>query len=457
MATTITMPKLGLTMNSGSVQEWKKKVGDTVKKGELLYTVATDKLTVDVESPADGVLGAITVEIGQEVPVGAPLGVIVAPGEAVPVAKQEQEPAASQLIAQPAAQAAAVAQPTAQPSMHYKASPKAKKLARESGVDLSLVPGTGPDGWVVARDVEAAAAAGAAAGEKVKASPVAAKMAAEGGVDLSSIDTGGKRVMKADVEAAIKGAEAAIAMGSEKAAARENRVPATQMRKVVASRMLQSTSSIPSVHYFMDVDMGPINALRAKYNDALAKRGGKVKISLNDVLMKFCASLLMQFPMVNAYAETDSAGKVSAFITHDYVNVGLAVALDGGLIVPNVKDVQAKGLAKIAEERDDLVARARKGALTGDEMAGGTFTISNLGAPGRGVDSFTPIINPPEAAILGIARTIDKPVVVDGSIKICPMAAFCLAADHRLVDGADAAMFLSRLKELVENPDLFLL
>jgi pyruvate dehydrogenase E2 component (dihydrolipoamide acetyltransferase) len=425
MATTITMPKLGLTMNSGSVQQWKKKVGDAVKKGELLYVVATDKLTVDVESPAEGVLLAITVKEGEEVPVGAPIALIGAEGEE---GAQKEHPVGQETPKTPAKLPGAGASPC---------SPKAKKLAREKGIDLSALEGTGPKGWIVARDVLEAA-------RGVKTSPVAAKMAAEAGIPLDSFDRD-KRVMKADVQA-----RASLESSGE--ARDSRRVPATQMRRVIGERMLQSVTTIPSVCYFADVDMTALNALRAAYNERL--KNSQVKISVNDILMKLCSKLLLENPMVNASVEAPG-GEVRAFILHDTVNIGFAVALTGGLLVPNIKNIEKKSLTRIAEERAELVEKARSGGLAPDETAGGTFTISNLGM--MGVEAFTPIVNPPEAAILGVGTTTDKPTAVDGSVVVRPVAAFCLSADHRLVDGADGARFLAQLKELVENPDLFLL
>ena len=440
MATTITMPKLGLTMNSGSVQQWKKKIGDSVKKGELLYAVATDKLTVDVESPADGVLLAITIKDGEEVPIGAPIGVIGAAGEKVETKASAEPvvvPSSPVGMPGPAASTPDAGQRVAHTKSGVVASPKAKALARKNGVDLSAVRGTGPEGWIVARDVSAASQAATA----TKASPVAARMANDAGIDLAGLDTG-KRVMKADVLAAMPAPNAA-----------GRRVPISQMRRIIGSRMLQSVSTIPSVNYTVDVDMSALNELRASYNARLDKKslpaGKNIKISINDILMKLCAKLLLESPMVNASVEPD------AFVLHDFVNVGFAVALPGGLVVPNVKDVHVKSLTQIAQERAELVEKSRSGGLTPDCTTGGTFTISNLGM--MGVTSFTPIINPPEAAILGVGTTTDRPVVIDGSVVVRPVSTLCLTADHRLVDGADGAAFLANLKELIEHPDLFLL
>jgi pyruvate dehydrogenase E2 component (dihydrolipoamide acetyltransferase) len=439
-------------MNSGSVQQWKKKVGDSVKKGELLFVVATDKLTVDVESPADGVLIAITVPEGQEVPVGAPLGVIGQAGENAGDATSATPINAAPTGPGDAAPSRTTALPKSVPSVGNSsnegnsskaASPKAKKLAREKGVDLSTLRGTGPNGWIVARDVAAATA---------KASPVAAKMAEDLGIDLQSLDSG-KRVMKADVQAAITSAAG-------------RRVAVTQMRRVIGERMLQSVSTIPAVNYFVDADMSALNDLRASFNARIENnnRSGSdrksVKISVNDILMKLCAKLLLENPMANAYVETDASGKAVSFILHDSVNVGFAVALPGGLVVPNIKDVQTKSLTQIARERAELLEKARGGGLAPDDTSGGTFTVSNLGSVtvnGAGVDSFTPIINPPEAAILGVGTTREKPVVHEGSVAVRPVATLCLTVDHRLVDGADAAVLLAKLKELIENPELFLL
>lgn len=441
MATAITMPKLGLTMTSGSVKEWKKKVGDTVKKGEILFVVATDKLTVDSESPADGVLLAITVKEGVDVPVGGTIGYLGAAGEAVP-AEATGSPAAPE--SPKAASAAATPRPVGAPapaaqapaSGPVAASPKAKRMAREKGMDLSAIQGTGPRGWVVSRDVLDAEERGTA-----KASPVASRMAREAGLDLASLGASG-RLMKADVAASI----ASMGLGEN-----DRVIPATQMRRIIGERMLESVNTVPAVNYFVDVDMSELEALRKRLNDRM--KGG-VRISVNDILMKLCAKLLAETPMANASVQVEE-GRITGFVLHGSVNIGLAIALPGGLIVPNIKEVQNKGLKEIAETRVDLVERARCGALTPDDTMGGTFTLSNLGM--SGIDNFTPIINPPEAAILGVGSTRKKPVVVEGEVVVRPIASFCLSADHRLLDGADAAALLAKLKELIENPELFLL
>lgn len=426
MATKITMPKLGLTMNSGSVREWKKNIGEHVKKGELLFSVATDKLTVDVESPADGIFLKTTVEIAQDVPVGETIGFIGEAGETI----EAFPAAASPALEENKAEIQRTKEDLVRVSSgeRVSASPKAKKIARDNGIDISTLKGTGPNGWIVAEDVQAAINGVS----KTKVSPVAAKIADELGVNLSDISCAG-RIMKRDVFSARKGGIV--------------RIPISPMRRVIGERMLQSVKTAPAVSYFIEADMTAINEMRAKCNKNIEGKG--VKISLNDIFMKLCAKVLMDNPMANAYVEQDT------FVLHDYVNIGLAVSVPNGLIVPNVKNVQDKSLLEVAQERAALVEKARSGSISMKDMSDGTFTISNLGM--MGVSAFTPIINPPEAAILGIGATVEKTVVENGAIKIKPMATLCLTADHRLVDGADGAKIISEVKMLVENPELFML
>ncbi len=429
MASPVTMPKLGLTMNTGVVSQWKKKEGEPVRKGEILMVVATDKLTFDVESPSEGVLLKVLVPEGKDVPIGEVLAYIGVAGETVAGAAPETPAAA------PAAEekkAAAPSEIRSAPAGGIRATPLARKTAREAGVDLALVAGSGPSGRIVRKDVDAAASTG---GASVKASPVAAKMAAELGVDMASMRKDG-RVMKDDVlrAAAVPEAE-------------DVRIPLTPMRKVIAERMSLSNATVPSVTYTLEADFSALVAFRNKVKDEASKKG--VKISYNHILMKICAVALKELPLANASFEGD------AIVMHGNVNIGLAVSVEGGLLVPNVKAVQSKSLLRIAEETEQLVEQARNGSLTLDAMQGGTFTITNLGM--FGMQSFTPIVNPPEACILGVNAIVEKPVVVNGEIVVRPMSALCLVADHRILDGAEAARFFARIKEFVENPWLLLL
>lgn len=429
MASPVTMPKLGLTMNTGVVSQWRKKEGETVGKGEILMVVATDKLTFDVEAPSEGILLKVLVPEGKDVPVGEVLAYIGVSGETVAGSVREAPPAeAAETKISPVTAVVEKASVGA-----VRATPLARKTAREAGIDLALVAGSGPSGRIVRKDVDAAAAAGTFS---VKASPVAAKMAAELGVDMASVRKDG-RVMKEDVlRAAVAAPEA-----------EDVRVPLTPMRKVIAERMSLSNATVPSVTFTVEADFSALVAFRNKVKDEASRKG--VKISYNHILMKICAAALKEMPLANASFDGD------AIVMHGNANIGLAVSIQGGLLVPNVKAAQSKSLMRIAEETDLLVEQARSGSLALDSMQGGTFTITNLGM--FGMQSFTPIVNPPEACILGVNAIVEKPVVVDGEIVVRPMSALCLVADHRILDGAEAARFLARIKEFVENPWLLLL
>ena len=434
MSTTLTMPKLGLTMTEGTVSKWMKKEGDPVKSGEVLYVVSTDKITYEVQAERDGVLLKVYVDEDGSVPVGADVAVIGDEGESVSdAAPASSEPIASKAETETAATVPSkIAKPLAKGKV--RATPKARKTAKEKGVDLSTVVGTGPDGRIKNKDVLEAVKKGP------KTSPVAARMAADMGVDLSTVNADG-RIMKADVIAATG------AVVRQEAA--DSVVPMSTMRKIIAQRMLESTLTVPTVTYDMEIDCSAMMELRGKVKAAAAESGAKV--SYNDIIMMACARVLQEQPMCNCSTDMENM----TYIMHSSVNIGLAVAVDGGLLVPNVKDVQDKGLLDIAKGTDDLVARARDNQLMPADMEGGTFTVTNLGM--FGVDSFTPIVNPPESCILAVNSMKEKPVVVDGKIEVRTMTTLCLTADHRSVDGADAAKFLARLKELLESPWLLLL
>nr|WP_321500874.1 dihydrolipoamide acetyltransferase family protein [uncultured Dethiosulfovibrio sp.] len=428
MSTTLTMPKLGLTMTEGTVSKWLKKEGDAVTSGEALFVVSTDKITYEVTAEREGVLLKVYVEENGSVPVGAPVAVIGDQGEAVedsqPVSGEAPVPVEESKEDQKETERPA----TTVSSGKVKATPKARKTAREKGIDLSSVVGSGPDGRIKNRDVLAAGP---------KASPVATKMAKDLGVDLGSIDRDG-RIMKSDVLIASAGKPQ-----------EDSVVPMTAMRKIIAQRMLESTQTIPTVTYEMDLDCSAMIALREKAKPSAAKAG--VKITYNDIIMMACAKVLGEQPMCNSSVDMEG----QRYILHSSVNIGLAVAVEGGLLVPNVKDVQDKSLLEIASSTDELVQRSRENRLLPQDMEGGTFTISNLGM--FGMRSFTPIVNPPESCILAVNAMEDRAVVVDGQVAVRTMTTLCLTADHRSVDGADAAKFLARLKELLESPVLLLL
>ena len=325
-----------------------------------------------------------------------------------------------------------------------KASPAARKAAKDRGIDLAAVNPTGPDGRVVERDVLAFAENKPAA---VKVSPLAAKMAPDLGVDLAGIDKDG-RIMKADVLAAAKPAAPVLAPAGAAAAAPAKAPAKTRplvgMRKVIAERMQQSWNAAPHVHLTVEVDM--TNAMTLK--EQLAKASGQ-KASVTEIIIKCAAQVLMEIPVVNASVVG------TQIVYHDSAAVGVAVSLDDGLIVPVIREVEKKSIREIRSAVVDLGARARAGKLLPDEISGGTFTVTNLGM--FGTDHFTPVINPPESAILAVCRTVDKPVVVGGQIVIRPMCNCVLAFDHRIVDGAVGAKYMARFRELMENPLLLLI
>ena len=443
MAKVIVMPKLGLTMTEGTVSKWLKHEGDTVKEGEGLFEVETDKLTNTIEASVSGVLLKIVAAEGAEVPCLKPVAVIGEPGEdyaALLGGAAPAEPKAG--AAAPAAPAAPA--PARAPGERVLASPAAKKLAKSLGIDISLVSGTGPKGRITEEDVKNYKPAGAApspmtedSGPKVKASPLAAKVAADIGVELKDIPAHG-RVLAADILAAVQGA----GTGPAPAAPREEAVPMNGMRKAIANNMLNSHMTSPTVTFNLGIDMTELKRLREQL------KSDDVKVSYTDLLVKIVAKALTEFPLLNCSVDGNK------IIYKHYVNMGVAVALDNGLVVPNVRDADKKTLSEISAEVKELAAKAREGRLPMDALSGGTFTITNLGM--YGIESFSPIINQPEVAILGVNTMEDKVVVVNGEICVRPIMNLSLTADHRVVDGSVAAQFLQRIKKLMENPALLL-
>ena len=453
MAQEVLMPKLGLTMTEGTIEEWKYKEGDSVKKGDILFSVATDKLTNDVEAEADGILLKILLPEGETAPCKAVIAYIGEAGEVIAEGGASAESAAAQA---PASSAAAVPAKTPavtrDPGTPVLASPAAKKLAKEKGVDLALIAGTGPKGRITLEDVEAYLTAPKAnePAAEVKTSPLAAKLAEELGVDVSKIQTDG-RVMKADVLTAAGVCTAAPAAEAAPAISTgdndEAPVKVNPLRRSIAANMTNSWHTSPRVTYTFAVDVTAMKALRAKLKDSLKEQG--IKLTYNHILMKVVAKALMEFPDVNAsFAD-------NMLTRHKHVNMGLAVAKGDGLIVPNVKNADSKSLAEIAKETEALIEATRSGKIDMKDMTGGTFTITSLGP--YVVRSFSPIINQPELAILGVCDIVDTPIVCNGEIVIRPMMNLCLTADHRVVDGVMASKFMKRVVELLENLYLLLI
>ena len=451
MATEVLMPKLGLTMTEGTIEEWKFKEGDTVKAGDVLFSVATDKLTNDVECDTDGTLLKILLPEGETAECKSVIAWIGQPGEAIPGAGAAPAAAAPAAEAAPVAAAPAAAAPAAAPAArtageYVLATPYAKKLAKEKGYDLAAIPATGPNGIIVAKDVENFVAG-------PKTSPMAAKLAAELGVDVSKLDVQG-RVMKADVLAAAgktapaetAAAPAAVAPAPAQSSNDLPPVKVNPLRRSIAANMSASWTTSPRVTYTHPGDVTAMKDLRAKLKDGLKEQG--IKLTYNHILMKVVAKALTEFPDINASFSNNMLTR------HIHVNMGLAVAKGDGLIVPNVKNCEEKSLAQIAKETEDLIAATRSGKIAMEDMTGGTFTISSLGP--YGITNFSPIINQPELAILGVCDMVDTPVVRDGQIVIRPMMNLCLTADHRVIDGVMASKFLKRICELLENPYMLL-
>ncbi len=427
MATNIIMPQLGLTMTEGTVVKWFKAVGESVAKGEVLVEITTDKIGGQIEAPREGLLLSIACQEGCSAPVTSVIGVIGQPGEAEQSQLQVEQAAAGAPVCSQGTECQPLCSGPVQSGI--KASPAAKKLARQHQVDLTLVTATGPAGRIVERDVQRYVEH---VQTKPKASPLAVKLAAEQGIDLASLQKP-DRIMSADVLAAAQAQPSPDGVTH----------PLSGMRKVIAERMSLSWHTAPHVTLTMAVDMAAINQLRQQLAQAPDE-----KYSFTDILVKCTAMALKEYPVMTASLVGNDIKMAAG------VHIGIAVALDDGLIVPVIRYADRLGFSAIHRQIRDLSSRARQGGLLPDEISGGVFTITNLGM--FGVDWFTPVINPPESAILGICRIQEMPVAVDGQVLVRPMMNLCLSFDHRLIDGAVAAKFLARLKALLENPLLLL-
>ncbi|HVW20630.1 MAG TPA: pyruvate dehydrogenase complex dihydrolipoamide acetyltransferase [Opitutaceae bacterium] len=426
MADIIEMPKLSDTMTVGTLIKWLKKEGDKVASGDMLAEVETDKATMELECFFDGVILKIFTPAGSQVPIGAALCAIGKPGEKV------DAPAGGKPAAAPEApKASAPAQTAApQPTTPSPANP---------------APAAAP------------APAPAPAGGRLRISPLARKLAAAKGIDPSGIAGSGPggRIVRADIEAAASGSGRAAARTSSAAApapapAGGAFAPASNMRATVARRLLEAKTQIPHFYLDVEVDAEPLMNLRAQLNSALEADG--VKLSVNDFILKAAAEALKHVPAVNASWEN---GPPAGIRQHDAIHVSFAVAIEDGLITPVVRDTGAKTLVAISKEARSLGKKAKEKKLAPNEFTGGTFCVSNLGM--MGIDRFCAIINPPNAAILAVGATVKKPVVKGDQIAIGQRMTLTLSCDHRVVDGAVGASYLSALRGLVEKPSLLLL
>ena len=443
MATPVIMPKFGMAQETGQVIRWFKQEGESVQQGEALLEVMTDKLSMEVEAPASGVLRGINAVPEDVVPVTEVIAYIAAPGEAW---SAPPAPVRAPLNAQPASAEKA----------EMGATPVAARLAAERQADLTQIPGTGPGGRVQRQDVEAYLAAqgspripgpdGDQAG-KPRATPAARRVARESGTSLDAVPGSGPRgrIQATDVEAFLSRPGAALAARTRQ----EQTIPLTGVRKIIAERMTASAQTAPHISFTVHADVTRAETLRAAANRQLGRDEGD-KVSLTAVIVRIVAWALTKHPWMNATLKGDGIHLLPQ------VHIGLATALDSGLIVPVIRDADRKGLGQIAAEMNDLVRRARENRLTPDEVTGGTFTVSNLGM--FGIETFTAILNPPETGILAVGAVVREPVVLAGDeVVVRPRSGLTLSADHRVVDGVTAARFLSDVKAAIEEPDLLLL
>ncbi len=417
MPITIEMPKLSDTMTEGTLQQWRVKPGVRVKVGDVLADVETDKATMEMTAMDEGVIHEFFVKDGDKIAIGAAMALLLEDDEEAPAAGT---PAPAPKAAAPAAPAAAA---TAAPVAASKA----------------------------------AAAAASASGGRVKASPLARKVAAERGVNLSGLQGSGPggRIVKDDVLNAPAGGAAAPAAAAApglpvirpKVGPDDKRVPLTTMRSIIASRLLASKTQIPHFYLNIEVDAGPLLKLRQQVNEASEKQGNGVKYTINDFLLKAASTAVGFEPRVNASFDGD------AIVQFSSVNVSVAIAVDDGLVTPVIRNADKKSLQEFSAAVKDLAKRAKEKKLKPDEFEGGTFTVSNLGA--YGVDNFDAIINPPQSFILSIGAIVKKPVVdTHGNIVPGDRLWIGMSCDHRVVDGAVGATYLSALRKLIENPAL---
>ncbi|WP_306369429.1 dihydrolipoamide acetyltransferase family protein [Nocardiopsis sp. CC223A] len=422
----IYMPRLSDTMEEGVISTWVKKVGDKVASGDVLVEIETDKAVMEYEAYEDGFLVKQSVSEGETVPIGAVIGVIADSPDAVPddsgapaaedKAEEKTEEKAAEPAAEPAAEEApAPAEAPSGDGERPRTSPLARRLAREYGLDITRIKGSGPRGRIVRADIEAAAKEGA--GEAAPAAPAPAAQAAPAAAPASQAP--------------------AFDDGRD-----SEEVEIGNVRKVIARRLTESKQQVPHFYLRRTIDAEALKAFRGQINEQLASTGAK--ISFNDLIVKASATALKLHPAVN------SSWVDGKLLKHGRINVGVAVAVDSGLVVPVLHDTDKATLSEISSRTRELAGKARDGKLKPQEMSGGTFSVSNLGM--FGVDSFSAVINPPEAAILAVGAMRQEAVVVDGEVAVRNRISLELSVDHRAVDGAVGAAFLKDLAEILEEP-----
>ena len=430
MSVNIEMPKLSDTMTEGTLIKWHKQVGDSVEIGDILAEIETDKATMEMEAFDDGVITEILIQEGEKAPIGGVLAVLNGDSEAT----HTPAPQAAAVVPASIAPATMPAATTLSASGdRIKASPLARKIAADLGVDLSTVTGSGPAGRIVKNDIQATAAAPARPAAPSSEAAAASALAA-------SIKS--KAAAPAPVPAA---APQAIVPAAKEG---DEIIQLSSMRKIIASRLLTSKTTIPHFYLHVEVDAAPLMALRAQVNEQAEKTHGN-KYSVNDFILKAVINAAETVPAINASFAGDH------IVKYKHVGLSVAIAVEDGLVTPVIKQAESKSLLAISRAVKDFAVRAKDKKLKPDEFDGGTITVSNLGA--WGIESFDAIVNPPQAAILSVGAAIEKPVVKNGQVMPGLRMNLGLSCDHRVVDGAVAAQFLSEVRKLVEQPALMLL
>jgi len=451
------MPKMGDAMEEGTLLKWLKSEGDEVEEGDPIAEIETDKVSMEIEAEDSGTLAQLIAEEGQEVPIGEAIAFIQSEGEEVPeqsgsgVAQAEEEAEGSDEGGEAQAQTATEteeqqpeageepsgdgAQPTGGTNGQVRASPIVRRLARENNLDLSRIDGSGPQGRIVERDVRAALESGEAPtvdGQAEQQADGQAEVEASGEVQPEQAEQQGFQPAQLP--------EPTDAPGTQL-------MEPTRMQRVIAERMTEAKQHIPHFYATVEVKMDAAMALRKQLNEQLEEEG--LKLSVNDFVMKACAVALRNYPNLNALYTS------KGIELHEKVDMAMAVALDAGLITPVIRDIGSKGLAMISRESKDLANRAREGGLTPEEYQGATFTVSNMGM--FGVESFTAIINPPQAAIVAVSSIEQRPSYDEnGEVAPGSFMKLTLSADHRVANGRDGALYMSEVKRTLENPVLLM-
>lgn len=433
MAEKVIMPKLGATMEEGTIDEWLVEIGEEVEEGDPIVAIQTDKITIEVEAETTGILLKKLYDSGEKVPVQKVIAYIGAVNESIAedesAEQQQDKPVNPQVSA-----ATNSVQPEKSDDHLIRRTPIARRLAEENNISLTEVSGTGPQGRIQKADVEKHMEQ-----TSQKITSLAKKISETEGIDVSSVTGSGihGKIVKDDVIFAPKRTRDSLVATSEKVAFKG-------MRKVIADRISESFYSAPHVTLFSEIDMTEAVTLRKNLLPVIEEIEG-IRISFNDIVVKAVTFSLKKNSNMNISLENEKD-----IILHSNINIGFAVAVSDGLVVPVLRNADQKGLGYLAKESKKLAGQARDGSLLLEDMQGSTFTISNLGM--YAVDGFTPIINQPNAAILGVGRITEKPVAVNGKVEVRSMMTLSLSFDHRIIDGAPAAQFLTDLKGALEQP-----